>query len=482
MNRLSNPALFRQSCYINGQWVDSAKTLTVTNPVDQSVLGTIPSLSVEQVNDAIVQAHEGMLSWSKLTAKQRSIILHRWFTLIEANVDDLGLLMTLEQGKPFNEAKGEIRYAASFIEWFAEEGKRVYGETIPQTVTSNRILTIKQPIGVCSAITPWNFPAAMITRKAAPALAAGCSMLIKPASETPFTALALAELAAQAGIPAGVFNVVTGESRVLGELLTRHPLISKFSFTGSTQVGRQLYEQCASTIKKTSLELGGNAPFIVFDDADIDKAVSSAIQAKFRNGGQTCVCVNRFYIHDAIYEQFLTKFVAKVSQLRVGNGLDEGTDIGPMITSRAIEGMHALVDDAIAKGARKLTLGNEIAEQGHFINPKVLVDVDDSMDIVHEEIFGPIAAMIRFHDEDEVIRRANATIYGLAAYFFSKDIGRVYRVAEKLQSGMVGINTGMISNEVAPFGGVKQSGLGKEGSRYGIEDYLTVKYLCIDIA
>ncbi|WP_318840078.1 NAD-dependent succinate-semialdehyde dehydrogenase [Providencia sp. PROV080] len=482
MNRLSNPALFRQSCYINGQWVDSAKTLTVTNPVDQSVLGTIPSLSVERVNDAIIQAHEGMLSWSKLTAKQRSIILHRWFTLIEANVDDLGLLMTLEQGKPFNEAKGEIRYAASFIEWFAEEGKRVYGETIPQTVTSNRILTIKQPIGVCSAITPWNFPAAMITRKAAPALAAGCSMLIKPASETPFTALALAELAAQAGIPAGVFNVVTGESRVLGELLTRHPLISKFSFTGSTQVGRQLYEQCASTIKKTSLELGGNAPFIVFDDADIDKAVSSAIQAKFRNGGQTCVCVNRFYIHDAIYEQFLTKFVAKVSQLRVGNGLDEGTDIGPMITSRAIEGMHALVDDAIAKGARKLTLGNEIAEQGHFINPKVLVDVDDSMDIVHEEIFGPIAAMIRFHDEDEVIRRANATIYGLAAYFFSKDIGRVYRVAEKLQSGMVGINTGMISNEVAPFGGVKQSGLGKEGSRYGIEDYLTVKYLCIDIA
>ncbi|WP_368884850.1 NAD-dependent succinate-semialdehyde dehydrogenase [Providencia vermicola] len=482
MNRLSNPALFRQSCYINGQWVDSAKTLTVTNPVDQSVLGTIPSLSVEQVNNAIIQAHEGMLSWSKLTAKQRSIILHRWFTLIEANVDDLGLLMTLEQGKPFNEAKGEIRYAASFIEWFAEEGKRVYGETIPQTVTSNRILTIKQPIGVCSAITPWNFPAAMITRKAAPALAAGCSMLIKPASETPFTALALAELAAQAGIPAGVFNVVTGESRVLGELLTRHPLISKFSFTGSTQVGRQLYEQCASTIKKTSLELGGNAPFIVFDDADIDKAVSSAIQAKFRNGGQTCVCVNRFYIHDAIYEQFLTKFVAKVSQLRVGNGLDEGTDIGPMITSRAIEGMHALVDDAIAKGARKLTLGNEIAEQGHFINPKVLVDVDDSMDIVHEEIFGPIAAMIRFHDEDEVIRRANATIYGLAAYFFSKDIGRVYRVAEKLQSGMVGINIGMISNEVAPFGGVKQSGLGKEGSRYGIEDYLTVKYLCIDIA
>ncbi|WP_368903590.1 NAD-dependent succinate-semialdehyde dehydrogenase [Providencia sp. 2.29] len=482
MNRLNNPALFRQSCYINGQWVDSSKTISVLNPVDQSVLGTVPSLSPEQVNDAIVKAHHAMEAWRQFTAKQRATILHRWFTLIEANMDDLGLLMTLEQGKPLNEAKGEIRYAASFIEWFAEEGKRVYGETIPQTVASNRLLTIKQPIGVCSAITPWNFPAAMITRKAAPALAAGCSMIIKPASETPFTALALAELAQQAGVPAGVLNIVTGESRVLGELLTRHELISKFSFTGSTQVGRQLYGQCASTIKKSALELGGNAPFIVFDDADIDKAVNSAIQAKFRNGGQTCVCVNRFYIHESIYAPFIEKFTAKVSQLRVGNGLDEGTDIGPMITSRAIDNMNLLVKDALAKGAKQLTLGSEITEQGNFINPKVLVDVDDSMDIVHEEIFGPIAVLIRFRDEDEVIKRANNTIYGLAAYFFSKDIGRVYRVAEKLQSGMVGINTGLISNEVAPFGGVKQSGLGKEGSRYGIEDYLTVKYLCIDIA
>ncbi|WP_369427362.1 NAD-dependent succinate-semialdehyde dehydrogenase [Providencia sp. PROV236] len=482
MKQLINSSLFRQSCYINGQWVDNAKTISVTNPVDQSVLGTVPCLSIEQVNDAIIKAHQAMEGWGKLTAKARSIILRRWFTLIEDNIDDLGLLMTLEQGKPLQEAKGEIRYAASFIEWFAEEGKRVYGETIPQTVTSNRISTIKQPIGVCSAITPWNFPAAMITRKAAPALAAGCSMIIKPASETPFTALGLAALAEQAGIPAGVFNIVTGESRVLGELLTKHELISKFSFTGSTQVGRQLYAQCASTIKKTSLELGGNAPFIVFEDADIDKAVDSAIQAKFRNGGQTCVCVNRFYIHDDIYEQFLEKFADKVAKLRVGNGLDEETDIGPMITARAISGMAKLVKDALAKGARQLVLGHEIVEQGNFINPKVLVDVDDSMDIVHEEIFGPIATLIRFYDEEEVIKRANNTIYGLAAYFFSKDIRRVYRVAEKLQSGMVGVNTGMISNEVAPFGGVKQSGLGKEGSRYGIEDYLSVKYLCIDVA
>ena len=482
MKQLINSSLFRQSCYINGQWVDNAKTISVTNPVDQSVLGTVPSLSIEQVNDAIIKAHQATEGWGKLTAKARSIILRRWFTLIEDNIDDLGRLMTLEQGKPLQEAKGEIRYAASFIEWFAEEGKRVYGETIPQTVTSNRISTIKQPIGVCSAITPWNFPAAMITRKAAPALAAGCSMIIKPASETPFTALALAALAEQAGIPAGVFNIVTGESRVLGELLTKHELISKFSFTGSTQVGRQLYAQCASTIKKTSLELGGNAPFIVFEDADIDKAVDSAIQAKFRNGGQTCVCVNRFYIHDDIYEQFLEKFADKVAKLRVGNGLDEETDIGPMITARAISGMAELVKDALAKGARQLVLGHEIVEQGNFINPKVLVDVDDSMDIVHEEIFGPIATLIRFYDEEEVIKRANNTIYGLAAYFFSKDIRRVYRVAEKLQSGMVGVNTGMISNEVAPFGGVKQSGLGKEGSRYGIEDYLSVKYLCIDVA
>lgn len=482
MNTLSNPNLFRQECYINGQWIGADESITVTNPANLAVLGTVPSLSVEQVNTAIEQAHAAMAGWSALTAKERSKILHRWFTLIEASIDDLGIIMTLEQGKPLHEAKGEIRYAASFVEWFAEEGKRVYGETIPHTVGSNRLSTIKQPIGVCSAITPWNFPAAMITRKAAPALAAGCSIVIKPASETPFTALALAELAAQAGIPAGIFNVVTGNARALGEPLTRHPLISKFSFTGSTQVGRVLSEQCASTIKKTSLELGGNAPFIVFDDADIDKAVASGMLAKFRNGGQTCVCVNRFYVHDAVYDEFLEKFTARVAQLRIGNGLEQSTDIGPMITQRAIESMQVLLDDALAKGARLIELGNEIEERDNYINPKILVDVDDSMKIVHEEIFGPIATLIRFHDEDEVLAQANNTIFGLAAYFFSQDVRRVYRVAEKLESGMVGINTGMISNEVAPFGGVKQSGLGKEGSRYGIEDYLTVKYLCVDIA
>ncbi|MEQ4709211.1 NAD-dependent succinate-semialdehyde dehydrogenase [Providencia huaxiensis] len=481
MHHLTHPALFRQSCYINGQWVDSDNKIPVTNPFDQSVLGTIPSLSATQVNEAIESAYSAMEGWSKLTAKARSIILRRWFELIEAHVDDLGRLMTLEQGKPLHEAKGEIRYAASFIEWFAEEGKRVYGETIPQTVGSNRISTIKQPIGVCSAVTPWNFPAAMITRKAAPALAAGCSIVIKPATETPFTALALAQLADEAGIPAGIFNVITGDSRVLGERLTKHELISKFSFTGSTQVGRVLSEQCASTIKKTSLELGGNAPFIVFDDADIDKAVKSAVQAKFRNGGQTCVCVNRFYVQDAIFDEFQTKFVTEVAKLQVGNGLEASTDIGPMITTRAIDGMNELLQDALAKGARQLTLGNEVTEYGNFFNPKVLVDVDDSMKIIHEEIFGPIATLIRFSDENEVITRANNTIYGLAAYFFSRDVSRVYRVAEKLQSGMVGINTGLISNEVAPFGGVKQSGLGKEGSRYGIEDYLSTKYLCLDI-
>lgn len=482
MNTLSNPALFRQACYVNGQWLETGDTIDVVNPSSQQRLGSVPSLSAAQVDECIVSAHSAMAEWSARTAKERARVLRDWFDLIEANVEDLARIMTLEQGKPLHEARGEIRYAASFIEWFAEEGKRVYGETIPQTVSSNRISTIKQPIGVCSAITPWNFPAAMITRKAAPALAAGCSIVIKPASETPFTALALAELADQAGIPAGVFNIVTGVSRTLGERLTRHKLISKFSFTGSTPVGRTLYEQCASTIKKTSLELGGNAPFIVFEDADIDKAVESAMIAKFRNGGQTCVCVNRFYIHDSVYDQFVDKLAARVAQLKVGDGLEPETDIGPMITGRAIQGIQALVDDALARGARQILLGNEVQEQDNFINPKILVDVDQTMELAREEIFGPVAALIRFSTEQEVLGYANDTIYGLAAYFFSNDVRRVYRVAEALESGMIGINTGMISNEVAPFGGVKQSGLGKEGSRYGIEDYLKVKYLCVDIA
>lgn len=482
MNTITTSPLFRQACYLNGQWVKTADSINVTNPADQKIIGTIPNLTAEQVSNTIEQAHTAMAGWSALTAKERSKILRHWFNLIEANADELATIMTLEQGKPLHEARGEIMYAASFIEWYAEEGKRVYGETIPQTISSNRLTTIKQPIGVCSAITPWNFPAAMITRKAAPALAAGCSIIIKPASETPFTALAMAELADQAGIPAGVINIVTGESRVLGEVLTTHELISKFSFTGSTPVGRLLSEQCAATIKKTSLELGGNAPFIVFEDADIDKAVKNAVMAKFRNGGQTCVCVNRFYIHNAVYDQFLDKFTARVADLKVGNGLEQGTDIGPMITQRAIQGMNRLVDDALAKGAQKLVLGNEIDEYDNYINPRILVDVDHSMEIANDEIFGPIATIIRFESEEEVLRQANDSIYGLAAYFFTNDVRRVYRVAETLESGMIGINTGIISNEVAPFGGVKQSGLGKEGSKYGIEDYLEVKYLCIDIA
>jgi succinate-semialdehyde dehydrogenase / glutarate-semialdehyde dehydrogenase len=474
--------LFRQACYLNGVWVKTEQTIAVENPANGEMIGTIPSLSVEQVDRAIEQAHQAMAGWSAQTAKERAKILRRWFDLIEANADELARIMTLEQGKPLHEARGEILYAASFIEWFAEEGKRTYGETIPQTVASNRISTIKQPIGVCSAITPWNFPAAMVTRKAAPALAAGCSIVIKPASETPFTALAMAELAHQAGIPAGVLNIVTGDARTLGIPLTQHKLISKFSFTGSTSVGRLLSEQCASTIKKTSLELGGNAPFIVFEDADIDKAVASAMTAKFRNGGQTCVCVNRFYIHSSVYDEFLDKFRDKVAQLKVGNGLDENTDIGPMISRRAIADISRLTEDALSKGAKQLVLDNDIEEHGNYIQPKILVDIDPSMDIVHHEIFGPIATIIRFDHEEDVIEQANDTIYGLAAYLFSNDIRRVHRVSEKLESGMIGINTGIISNEVAPFGGVKQSGLGKEGSKYGIEDYLTVKYLCVDIS
>ncbi len=390
--------------------------------------------------------------------------------------------MTSEQGKPLHEAKNEIIYAASFIEWFAEEGKRTYGDVIPQTVASNRLMTIKQPIGVCAAITPWNFPAAMITRKAAPALAAGCTIVIKPAIETPFTALALAELAHQAGIPPGVFNIITGDSQVIGKVLTTHKLVNKFSFTGSTRVGKILSQQCASSIKKTTLELGGNAPFIVFDDADINKAVEGAMAAKFRNGGQTCVCVNRFYVQSEIYDEFVDKFSQAVSRLVVGNGLSDGVDIGPMISTSAINSMNSLLKDALTKGAKKISLGNKITESGNYYTPKVITNVDHSMDIANQEIFGPIASIIRFDDEQEVLHHANNTEFGLASYVFTNDVRRVFRVSESIEAGMVGVNTGLISNEVAPFGGCKESGLGKEGSKYGIDDYLEIKYLCLDIA
>jgi len=482
MNILQQPTLFKQSCYADGKWISSSNVINVTNPANGELIGTIPKLSEQQIIDTIEKSQQAMQKWKQETAKSRSIILRNWFNLIESNIDDLAYIMTMEQGKPLHESRGEIKYAASFIEWFAEEGKRTYGETIPQTIGTNRLTTIKQPIGVCGAVTPWNFPAAMITRKAAPAMAAGCSIIIKPASETPYTALALAELADQAGIPAGIFNVVTGESRQIGEVLTSHSLVKKFSFTGSTPVGRQLLKQCATTIKKSSMELGGNAPFIVFDDADIDKAVEGAMIAKFRNGGQTCVCVNRLYIHDAIYDQFVSKFMDKVGNLKVGNGLDEGIDIGPMITAQAITNMQSLLQDALDKGAKLAPLSISTPDHANYMSPQVLLDVDHSMNIVHEEIFGPIASIIRFSTEEEVLERANDTIYGLASYFYTNNIKRVYRMSENLEYGMIGINTGLISNEVSPFGGTKQSGLGKEGSKYGIEDYLEVKYLCLDIA
>ncbi|USD67083.1 NAD-dependent succinate-semialdehyde dehydrogenase [Vibrio sp. SCSIO 43136] len=477
---LKDRTLFKQSCLVDGCWVSGKQTTPVINPADGKVLGTIPLLSYSQVEQAIDSADIAMREWRSITAKQRSKLLMKWFYLIESHVDDLATIMTLEQGKPLAEAKGEILYAASFIEWFAEEAKRVYGDVIAPTLASNRIMTIKQPIGVCGAITPWNFPAAMITRKAAPALAAGCSIVIKPSIDTPYTAMALAELSVRAGIPAGVFNVVTGEAVTLGNILTQHPKIAKFSFTGSTQVGRILLSQCASTIKKSSMELGGNAPFIVFGDANLDDAVAGAVAAKFRNGGQTCVCVNRIYVHESVYDRFCHKFVEAVGTLKVGNGLDPEVKIGPMITQEAIDQIQTLVDDALLKGAQLESIDMASPPEGQFLLPRVLTQVMDSMDIVHTEIFGPVATILKFSSEEEVIQRANETIYGLASYFYTNDINRVYRVSERLEYGMVGVNTGIISNEVAPFGGVKQSGLGREGSKYGIEDYLEVKYVCVN--
>ncbi|WP_417507957.1 NAD-dependent succinate-semialdehyde dehydrogenase [Marinomonas gallaica] len=478
--QLQDTELFKQAAFINGSWVNSDEDIAVTNPATGEKIGTVPKLSQATVIGSIEMAEQAMEKWKSLTAKQRSKALMKWFNLIEQHCDDLAYIMTCEQGKPLAEALGEIHYAASFIEWFAEEGKRIYGDVIPQTVASNRLMTIKQPIGVCGAITPWNFPAAMITRKAAPALAAGCSIVVKPATETPFTALALAELSLRAGIPAGIFNVVTGDSRTIGHQLTTHPSIAKFSFTGSTPVGRTLLEQCASTVKKTSMELGGNAPFIVFEDADLDDAVDGAMLAKFRNGGQTCVCVNRIYVHESVHNKFADKLIKRVNALRVGHGLESNTDIGPMITTKAVDDINSLVKDALAKGASLANSQHSLPEGERYIAPLVLTNVTDEMNIVHEEIFGPVATLIKFSDEEEVLIKANDTIFGLASYVYTNDINRIYRVCEKLEYGMVGVNTGLISNEVAPFGGVKQSGLGKEGSKYGIEDYLETKYICIN--
>lgn len=473
-------SLFRQQAFIAGHWCDAddSNTLSVSNPATGAVLGQIPNMGTSEAQRAIDAAYQALPAWRAMTAAQRSTLLKAWHHLILDNKTALAQIMTAEQGKPLAEAEGEIVYAASFIEWFAEQAKRTNGEIIPSPAADKRLMVIRQGIGVCAAITPWNFPAAMITRKAGPALAAGCTMVVKPANETPFTALALAELARQAGIPAGVINVVTGKSREIGALFTTDDRVRKLSFTGSTEVGRVLMRQCSDSIKKVSLELGGNAPFIVFEDADLDKAVEGALVAKFRNAGQTCVCVNRFYIHQAVYDAFCEKFVARVAALKVGNGEQPGVQTGPLINTAAVDKVQSLLDDALTRGATLLTGGQRHALGGNYFTPTVIGNVQPGTQLLQEEIFGPVAALVKFEDEQDVIRQANDTIYGLASYFYSNDAARIWRVSEQLEYGMVGINTGLISNEVAPFGGVKQSGLGREGSEHGIEDYLEMKYLC----
>lgn len=479
MRKTESP-LLREQAFIAGRWCDADNhaTITVTDPATGQALAQVPDMGEAETRRAIIAARDALPAWRARPAQERSQILRRWFDLMIQHDAELARLMTREQGKPLAEALGEIRYAASFLEWFAEEGKRVYGELIPAPRADRRLMVMRQGIGVCAAITPWNFPAAIITRKVGPALAAGCTMVLKPANETPLSALALAELAAQAGVPDGVLNVVTGDAVAIGGELTRHPDVRKLSFTGSTAVGRRLMAQCAPTIKKLSLELGGNAPFIVFDDADLDEAVEGAIAAKYRNAGQTCVCVNRIYVQDAVHDAFASRFAAKAAALRVGAGLQADSQIGPLITPKALTQVQRLIDDARAQGARLLTGGDPHALGGTFMAPTVLADVRPGMRVLREEIFGPVAPLVRFHDEQDVIRQANDTEFGLAAYFYTRDASRVWRVAEQLEYGMVGINTGMISNEVAPFGGVKQSGLGREGSRHGIEDYLEMKYVC----
>jgi succinate-semialdehyde dehydrogenase/glutarate-semialdehyde dehydrogenase len=479
--QLKDMSLFRQQCYIGGAWLDAddKATLAVHNPADSQVIGTVPKMGAAETRRAIEAANSAWPAWRAKTAKERAGILRKWFDLIMANQEDLAVMMTVEQGKPLTESRGEIAYGASFIEWFAEEAKRVYGETIPAPTADRRIVVIKQPVGVCAAVTPWNFPNAMITRKAGPALAAGCTMVIKPASQTPFSALALCELAERAGIPKGVLSVVTGVSGPIGKELTTNPIVRKFTFTGSTEVGKQLMSQCASTVKKVSLELGGNAPFIVFDDADLDSAVEGAMASKYRNTGQTCVCANRFFVQDGVYDAFAKKLSDKVSVMKVGYGLDEGVVQGPLIDMKAVEKVEEHISDALAKGARVVTGGKRHEEGGQFFQPTVLADVTPAMKITREETFGPVAPLYHFKTEKELIDVANDTEYGLAAYFYSRDIGRVWRVAEAIESGIVGINVGIISTEVAPFGGYKESGIGREGSHHGMEEFLEVKYLCM---
>jgi succinate-semialdehyde dehydrogenase/glutarate-semialdehyde dehydrogenase len=477
---MKDSTLLRREAYVNGQWTpaDSGHTFPVTNPATGELLARVADLGASETHRAITAAENALPEWRAKTATARASILRRWHDLILENTEDLALLMTLEQGKPLAESKGEVRYGATFIEWFAEEGKRAYGDIIPPHMPGLRLLVTKQPVGVVAAITPWNFPNAMITRKVAPALAAGCTVVLKPSEETPLSALALAELASRAGFPAGVLNIVTGlDAAAIGRALTDSPVVRKLSFTGSTEVGKLLMRQCADTVKKISLELGGNAPFIVFDDADLDAAVDGAIASKYRNAGQTCVCANRIFVQNSIYETFLEKFTVAVRKQKVGPGTEQGVQIGPLINTEALEKVGRLVGDASRKGARLLAGGQPL--QGTFYEPTVLADVDARMDIMHEEIFGPVASVIRFDSENEVVTMANDTPYGLAAYFYGRDLGRVFRVAEALEYGMIGVNTGLVATTVAPFGGIKESGIGREGSKYGLEEFLEVKYLCL---
>ncbi len=480
-NQLKNKKLFRQQCFIDGQWInaDNKQTVDVINPATEEIIGSVPKMGVAETKRAIEAAQKAQVAWREKTAKERSKILRRWYELIEENKDDLALILTLEQGKPLAEAKGEIEYGASYLEWFAEEAKRVYGDVIPGHLKDKRISVIKQPIGVTAAVTPWNFPNAMITRKAGPALAVGCAMVLKPASMTPYSALALAVLAEEAGVPAGILNIVTGSSKVIGGELTSNPTVRKLSFTGSTEIGSELIKETSSTIKKLSMELGGNAPFIVFDDADVDAAVDGAMMSKYRNAGQTCVCANRFYVQDGIYEQFIEKFKHAVSKLKIGNGLDEGVTIGPLIDHKALDKVREHIDDAVNKGARIIAGGKAL--KGYFFEPTILANVPVQALVSKEETFGPLAPVFRFKTEEEVVCLANDTEFGLASYFYTNDVSRVARVSEALEYGIVGINTGLISNEMAPFGGIKASGLGREGSKYGIEDYLEIKYICLSI-
>ncbi len=479
--KLKDAELFRTRGYINGEWVDadSAATLEVHNPATGESIGTVPKMGRDETRRAIEAAHAAGPAWRAKTAGERSKVLRRWYELLIENQEDLAVLMTTEQGKPLTEARGEIVYAASFIEWFAEEGKRIYGDVIPGHQPDKRIVVTKEPIGVCAAITPWNFPAAMITRKAGPALAAGCTMVLKPASQTPYSALALAVLAERAGVPKGVFSVVTGSASEIGGELTANPIVRKLTFTGSTEVGIKLAAQCAPTVKKLSLELGGNAPFIVFDDADLDAAVEGAMASKYRNAGQTCVCANRLLVQDGVYDAFAEKLAAAVSKLKVGPGLEDGTSQGPLIDMKAVEKVEEHIADAVNKGARIVTGGKRHSLGRSFFEPTILADVTTDMAVAREETFGPVAPLFRFKDEAEAIRMANDTEFGLASYFYASGMNRVWRVSAALEYGIVGINTGIISTEVAPFGGVKSSGLGREGSKYGIEDYLEIKYLCM---